>query len=183
MPFEIVRNDITKMEVDAIVNAANTALQMGGGVCGAIFAAAGAQELQKECDAIGGCEVGQAVITKGYRLPAKHVIHTPGPVWSGGNRGEADLLRSCYLNSLALAKERGCESIAFPLISSGIFGYPKDEALDVATAAISGFLMENEMMVYLVVFDKKAFSLSETLRGEVQTFIDENDDKESDGKC
>ena len=174
MPFEIVRNDITKMKVDAIVNAANTALQMGGGVCGAIFSAAGVQELQKECDTIGGCEMGQAVITKGYLLPAKYIIHTPGPVWSGGNRGEAGLLRSWYLNSLALAKKHGCKSIAFPLISSGIFGYPKDEALGVATAAITGFLMENEMMVYLVVFDKKAFNLSEKLLGEVQAFIDEN---------
>jgi O-acetyl-ADP-ribose deacetylase (regulator of RNase III)/transcriptional regulator with XRE-family HTH domain len=174
MPFEIVRNDITKMKVDAIVNAANTELQMGGGVCGAIFSAAGVQELQKECDTIGGCEMGQAVITKGYLLPAKYIIHTPGPVWSGGNRGEAGLLRSCYLNSLALAKKHGCKSIAFPLISSGIFGYPKDEALGVATAAITGFLMQNEMMVYLVVFDKKAFNLSEKLLGEVQAFIDEN---------
>jgi O-acetyl-ADP-ribose deacetylase (regulator of RNase III) len=174
MPFEIVRNDITKMKVDAIVNAANTSLEMGGGVCGAIFSAAGAQDLQEECDAIGGCEEGQAVITKGYRLPAKYVIHTPGPVWSGGSRGEAGLLRSCYLNSLALAKAHGCESIAFPLISSGIFGYPADEALGVATAAIIGFLSENEMMIYLVVFGKKAFTLSEKLRGDVEAFIDEN---------
>jgi O-acetyl-ADP-ribose deacetylase (regulator of RNase III)/transcriptional regulator with XRE-family HTH domain len=162
------------MKVDAIVNAANTALQRGGGVCGAIFSAAGIHELQKECDAIGGCKMGHAVITKGYRLSAKYVIHTPGPIWNGGGQGEPNLLRSCYLNSLALAKEHGCESIAFPLISSGIFGYPKDEALGVAIAAISGFLTENEMMVYLVVFDKKAFILSKTLRGEVEAFIDEN---------
>ncbi|MDR2179276.1 MAG: macro domain-containing protein [Synergistaceae bacterium] len=174
MPFEIVRNDITKMKVDAVVNAANTALQMGGGVCGAIFSAAGAEELQKECDAIGGCPTGEAVVTKGYRLPAKYIIHTAGPVWSGGGQGEEKLLRSCYLNSLALAKKYGCESIAFPLISSGIFGYPKDQALGVATAAIAGFLMENEMSIYLVVFDKKAFSLSEKLLGEVENFIDEH---------
>jgi O-acetyl-ADP-ribose deacetylase (regulator of RNase III) len=151
MPFEIVRNDITKMKVDAIVNAANTALQMGGGVCGAIFSAAGAEDLQRECDSIGSCKTGQAVITKGYRLPAKYVIHTPGPVWLDGKHGEAELLRSCYLNSLTLAKKHGCTSIAFPLISSGIFGYPKDEALSVASTAINDFLTENEMSVYLVV--------------------------------
>lgn len=174
MPFAIVRNDITRMEVDAIVNAANTALQMGGGVCGAIFRAAGVEELQKECNAIGRCETGQAVITKGYKLPAKYIIHTPGPVWRGGHYGEEQLLRSCYLNSLKLAKEHNCNSIAFPLISSGIFGYPKDRALKVATTAISDFLKENEMQVYLVVFDKAAFSISEKLLGQIQSFIDEH---------
>jgi O-acetyl-ADP-ribose deacetylase (regulator of RNase III) len=143
------------MKVDAIVNAANTALQEGSGVCGAIFSAAGAEELQKECDAIGHCQTGQAVITKGCRLPAKYVIHTPGPVWRGGKQGEEELLRSCYLNSLKLAQRHGCKSIAFPLISSGIYGYPKDEALNVATSAINDFLAENEMQVYLVVFGKK----------------------------
>ena len=163
MPFEIVRNDITKMKVDAIVNAANTALRMGGGVCGAIFAAAGADDLQKECDAIGGCETGQAVITKGYRLPAKYVIHTPGPVWRGGGYGEAELLRGCYFNSLILAKKHGCKSVAFPLISSGIFGYPQDEAQEIAAAAVGDFLtkntqttqnVEDEMTVYLVLFGR-----------------------------
>jgi O-acetyl-ADP-ribose deacetylase (regulator of RNase III) len=151
--FEIVQNDITKLEVDVIVNAANPALQMGGGVCGAIFAAAGAKELQKECDTIGGCETGQAVITKGYRLPAKYIIHTPGPVWNSGRQGEEKLLRSCYLNSLALAQRHGCESIAFPLISSGKFGCPKGEALRVAIEVITEFLRENVLMVYLVLFE------------------------------
>ncbi|MDR3265759.1 MAG: macro domain-containing protein [Synergistaceae bacterium] len=172
MPFEIVRNDITKMEVDAIVNAANTALRMGGGVCGAIFDAAGAEELQKECDAIGGCETGQAVITKGYRLPAKYIIHTAGPVWRGGKSGEADLLRDCYANSLALAEKYDCGSVAFPLISSGIYGYPKDEALSVATAAIGEFLAKSDMSVSLVVFDKNAFSLAEETLGSIRSFID-----------
>ncbi|HHU64003.1 MAG TPA: macro domain-containing protein [Clostridiales bacterium] len=153
MPFQVVKGDITKMKVDAIVNAANTALKMGGGVCGAIFRAAGPQELQQECDAIGHCPTGQAVITKGYRLPAKYIIHTPGPVWRGGKSGEASLLRDCYLNSLKLAKENGCTSIAFPLISSGIYGYPKDEALEIATTAIKDFLSTNDMDVYLVLYE------------------------------
>jgi O-acetyl-ADP-ribose deacetylase len=174
MPLEIVRNDITKMQVDAIVNAANSQLKMGGGVCGAIFTAAGAAELQAECDRIGHCPVGQAVATAAYHLPARYVIHTVGPVWQGGDHGEEVLLRGCYTNSLALAKQLGCQSIAFPLISSGIFGYPKDKALQVAIAAIGGFLMENEMAVYLVVFDKKAFTLSSQLFANVQKFIEDN---------
>lgn len=174
MPLEIVRNDITKMRVDAIVNAANSALKMGGGVCGAIFRGAGPQELQRECDQIGGCATGQAVITQGYRLPAKKIIHTVGPIWQGGQQGEAEQLRNCYLNSLKLAKENGCQSIAFPLISTGIYGYPKKEALDIAIKAIADFLAENDMHVYLVVFDKEAFSLSEELLGPIQAFVDEH---------
>lgn len=157
MPFQIVQNDITKMQVDAIVNAANTALKMGGGVCGAIFRAAGAEELQKECDAIGGCRTGEAVITKGYKLPAKYIIHTPGPVWQGGTQGEEELLRSCYLNSLKLAKEHGCRSVAFPLISAGIYGYPLQDAIRVAATAIQDFLRENEMDVYLVLYDQATY--------------------------
>ncbi len=174
MPFEIIRNDITKMKVDVLVNAANTALQMGDGVCGAIFRAAGARELKQECDAIGKCETGQAVITKGYKLFAKHIIHTAGPVWRGGKRGEPKQLRGCYLNSLKLAGENKCESIAFPLISSGIYGYPKDKALQIAVSAIGDFLAENDISVYLVVFDKTAFSLGEKLLGAVRSFIDEH---------
>jgi O-acetyl-ADP-ribose deacetylase (regulator of RNase III) len=125
MPLKIIRNDITKMEVDAIVNAANTALRMGGGVCGAIFSAAGADELQAECNRIGGCNVGEAVITGGYRLPAKYVIHTVGPIWRGGSSGEAKLLHNAYTNSLRLALQNKCESIAFPLIHRGFMGTPK----------------------------------------------------------
>lgn len=124
MPLEIVRNDITKMRVDAIVNAANSRLEQGGGVCGAIFSAAGADKLQRECKHIGHCDVGEAVITNGYDLPAKHVIHAVGPVWQGGHHNEEALLSSCYTNSLNLALKHGLASIAFPLISSGIFGYP-----------------------------------------------------------
>lgn len=174
MPLQIVRNDITLMNVDAVVNAANTALQTGGGVCGAIFKAAGERELRQACDAIGRCETGQAVLTPGFRLPARYIIHAAGPVWRGGDSGEAKLLRDCYRNALALAKDRGCESIAFPLLSSGIYGYPKEEALRVATAAIGEFLGEHDMDVYLVVFDKAAFSLSERLVGEVRSYIGEH---------
>lgn len=174
MPFEIVRNDITKMPVDAIVNAANTSLKMGGGVCGAIFQAAGARELQVECDKLGGIKTGEAVLTKGYKLPAKYIIHTAGPVWEGGSKNEESLLYNCYKNSLELAKDNGCVSIAFPVISSGIYGYPKEEAIRVAIAAISDFLFHNEMMVYLVVFDRKAFVLSEKLFSKVEKYIDDN---------
>jgi O-acetyl-ADP-ribose deacetylase (regulator of RNase III) len=195
MPFTIVQSDITKMRVDAIVNAANTALQMGGGVCGAIFWAAGARELQAECDAIGGCETGKAVITKGYALPAKYVIHTPGPVYAGGGHGEAEALRSCYASSLELAKENACASIAFPLISSGIFGYPKREALHVATQAIRSFLHAvgtdggsdggsgssgsganagEEMDVYLAVMDKSMVEVGAELLGGVEAYIGVN---------
>ena len=174
MPLEIVRNDITKMKVDAIVNAANTALKMGGGVCGAIFHAAGADELQAQCDEIGGCPVGQAVITDAFRLPAKYIIHTPGPVWEGGFKGEAALLKASYENSLEQAKNHQCQSIAFPLISAGIYGFPKEEALQIAVSAVSSFLLYHDMHVYLVVFDKNSFRLSKKLFSSIQQYIDEH---------
>lgn len=174
MPFTIVRQDITKMKVDAIVNAANTDLAMGGGVCGAIFKAAGASDLQEACDKLAPIQTGNAVITPGFRLPAKFVIHTAGPVYHGGKSGEEVQLHSCYLNSLKRAIENRCESIAFPLISSGIYGYPKNEALRIATTAIQDFLGEHELDVYLAVFDKAAFTISEKLLGEVESYIDEH---------
>lgn len=174
MPFKIVRNDICKMSVDVIVNAANTSLKRGGGVCGAIFTAAGAQELQAECDRIGKCPAGEAVITGGYKLPAHYIIHTAGPIWNGGKFGEAELLHNCYINSLHLALQHGCQSIAFPLISSGIYGYPKEQALQIAISAITDFLLSHEMEVNLVVFDKNTFVLSEKLFTTIQAYIDDN---------
>ena len=163
MPLIIVRNDITKMQVDAIVNAANTALQMGGGVCGAIFNAAGATKLQSACDKLAPIQTGEAVITPGFDLPAKYIIHTAGPVYRDGTHGEEAQLRSCYKNALDLAQKNGCESIAFPLISSGIYGYPKTEALRVAIEAIRDFISEHNIDVSLVVFDKEAFAVGEEL--------------------
>jgi len=172
MPFEIVRNDITKMSVDAIVNAANSSLLGGGGVDGAIHLAAG-PDLLKECAALGGCKTGQAKITGGYRLPCRYVIHTVGPVWHGGNRHEPDLLASCYRESLLLAEKHGCESVAFPLISSGAYGYPKDQAIRIATDTIRDFLMEHDMTVYLVVFGPEAYAISRKLYAHIQAYIDD----------
>lgn len=153
MPLMIRHGDITEMKVDAIVNAANTKLQQGGGVCGAIFKAAGADKLQEECNKFKGCPIGYAVITRGYDLPASYIIHTVGPVWHGGTMGEPFLLESCYRKSLELADTYGMTSIAFPLISSGIYGYPKEEARKIAEDTINQFCENHEMDVYLMIYE------------------------------
>lgn len=175
MPLTIVRQDITKMNVDVIVNAANTDLRMGGGVCGAIFRAAGTEKLQTACDKLAPIKTGEAAITPGFALPAKYVIHAAGPVYSVWHKRRCrEQLRSAYINSLELALKNGCESIAFPLISSGVYGYPKDEALEVARAAIEEFLRDHDIEVYLAVFDQSSFRISEALLGDVGSYIDQH---------
>ena len=173
MPFEVVRNDITNMKVDAIVNTANPNPVVGLGTDSMIHEKAG-PELLEARKRIGGISAGNAAITPAYRLNASYVIHTVGPIWQGGSHGEEALLRSCYDRCLRLALENGCQSIAFPLISSGNYGFPKDQALQIAIAAFSAFLLEQDMQIYLVVFDTGAFRLSEKLFRSVASFIDEN---------
>ncbi|MBQ8666099.1 MAG: macro domain-containing protein [Lachnospiraceae bacterium] len=174
MPFQIIRNDITKVKADAIVNTANPKPIIGGGTDSAIYEAAGKNKLLAERRKIGDIHRGDARITPAFNLSAKYVIHTVGPAWQGGEHGEFDILESCYKRSLELAEENGCESIAFPLIATGVYGFPKDEALKIATSTIQEFLYEHDMAVMLVVFDRKAFELSGKVYADVQSYVDEN---------
>ena len=150
--IQIKQTNIVDLNVDAVVNAANSHLQEGGGVCGAIFAAAGPHELTEACSKIGGCKTGNAVITSGFNLKAKYIIHAVGPIWNGGNDNEEELLYSTYENSLKLAKEYNCHSIGFPVISSGIYGYPKREAWRVAVRACNDFISNNPDYSIRIIF-------------------------------
>jgi O-acetyl-ADP-ribose deacetylase (regulator of RNase III) len=159
MPFQILKGDITKISCDAIVNAANSSLLGGGGVDGAIHRAAGNKLLQ-ECKTLGGCKTGEAKITNGYNLPAKYVIHTVGPIYQDGNHNEPKLLESCYLNSLKIAKEYNCKTVTFPLISAGVYGYPKEDAIKIAIKTITNFLKNDDMSVSLILFSDELYNLA-----------------------
>lgn len=174
MPFLIVRDDIARVSADAVVNAANPALQAGGGVCGALFAAAGAERMREACDAIGGCPTGSAVVTPGFDLDAKWCIHAVGPVWRGGGEGEREALRSCYRSVFAQVERLGARSVAFPLISAGIFGFPVDEALSIAREEAEAFLAHcDEVEATLVVFDRAVVRAGSALFDQVREYIDD----------
>ena len=175
MPFQIVRNDITRVAADAIVNSANPMPVVGGGTDAAVYAAAGADRLLELRRKIGEIAPGSAAVTPALRLPARHIIHTVGPVWVDGAHGEREILRSCYAVSLAAAARLKCRSVAFPLIATGVYGFPKEDALQIALAEISRFLLTHDMTVILVVFDRNAFALSGKLVGEIEAFIDDHE--------
>ena len=183
MPLHIIRQDIAKLKVDAIVNTTNQEMIGYSGVDFAIHAIAG-KEMDIECARIAPLGLGQVKITSGYGLPCKYVIHTSGPVWQGGLLGESIILRSCYIESLKLAVENKCRSVAFPLISAGTYGYPKDQVLKFAVQTITEFLYKNELNVYLCVFDKESYSFSQKLFYDIKAFIDdEYVDEYDDGNC
>ena len=172
MPLKIIRQDITQMQVDAIVNTTNREMIGYSGVDLAIHSAAG-QKLDEECKKLTPLESGQAKITGGYQLPCKYVIHTSGPFWCGGDAGESEVLRSCYLESLKLAVNCKCRSVAFPLISAGVYGYPKDQVLRFSIQTITEFLFDHELMVYICVFDRESYSFSQKLFNDIQAFIND----------
>ncbi len=174
MPFQIIRNDITKVEADAIVNTANPHSQIGSGADRAIYQAAGKEQLLEARRKIGDIPVGEVAVTDAFSLSARYIIHTVGPSWTDGRHGEFSQLASCYRKSLLIADQLGCESIAFPLISTGNYGFPKDKALQIALRTISGYLQNSDMEVLLVVFDRNAYELSSALRDEVRQYIDDN---------
>ena len=174
MPFEIIRNDITKVKADAIVNTANPKPVVGSGTDSAIYKAAGKKKLLAERVKIGDIARGEIAVTPAFKLDAKYIIHTVGPSWRDGKHGEFDILKSCYRKSLEKAAELKCKSIAFPLIATGVYGFPKDEALEIALSVIQSFLMNHKMKVYLVVFDRKALKLSKNLTDSVKEYIDDN---------
>ena len=174
MPLFMIRNDITKMQVDAIVNPSNPELHRGRGTSWAIYNAAGEMELTNECRKIGSCEVGKAVLTKGFSLPAKFIIHAVCPPWMGGGEGDKAYLKSAYRSALGLAAEYKFQSVAFPLLSSGFYGWPKAEAFHLATTVISEFLLEHEMTVYLVLYDHESVEVSKKLFSKIEEYIDDH---------
>lgn len=174
MPLHIVRNDITHMSCDAIINAANPQLRPGGGVCGAIFAASDAPALGKACKALGGCPTGSAVLTDSFGMNCRYIIHAVGPVWQGGTQGEAELLRSAYRSALRLMEEKECRSGAFPLLSAGIYGYPMEEALDIAVETMREHLEHSDMELYLVIYSEKSVLIGKQRFSDIQSFIDDN---------
>lgn len=174
MPFSIVRNDITKMDADAIVNSANPAPEIGGGSDFAVFQAAGADALLAARRKIGYLEPGEACLTRGFGLPARYVIHTVAPLWEDGSSGEEEILRRCYKSCLQIARKKHLRSVAFPLLAAGTLGFPKDKALTAALSSIQEFLMDSEMTVWLVVFDRSSFRLSEKLSKDIEEFIDDH---------
>lgn len=173
MPFKIVRDDLTRMQVDVIVNTANPNPVVGSGTDIAVYEAAGIDQLLKDRQKIGVIQRGEAALTKGYALPAKYIIHTVGPVWQGGRYGEEGILRSCYEKSLKLAAKKKCESIAFPLISTGNYGFPRDRALKIVVETVRSFLEQHDMMIYLVVFGSKATKLSESMFDTIESRVDD----------
>lgn len=177
MPLDIIRNDITKVRADAIVNTANPRVAVGAGTDQAIYEAAGKQQLLSERAKIGNMTPGQAAYTPAFALDAKYIIHTVGPAWRGGGYGEREAVASCYKNCLAIAEELGCETVAFPLLSTGTYGFPKDEALRIAIDEISSFLFAHDMTVLLVVYDRESFVISGKVFANVRSYIEEHEVK------